>query len=99
MTSETTPDFSPTTASAARMYDYYLDGKDNWAADRDAAEKVAAVFPDIGVLARANRGFLLRTVRHLAEVEGLTQFIDVGAGIPTDPRPDVTAREVRSQVS
>jgi hypothetical protein len=69
----------------ARMYDYYLNGKDNYAADRDAAAKVLAAVPEIRAIARANRAFLHRAVRYLAEEKGIRQFLDIGTGIPTSP--------------
>ncbi|MDR8409891.1 SAM-dependent methyltransferase [Nonomuraea sp. 3-1Str] len=72
--------------SVARMYDYYLGGKDNFAADREAAEKMIELGLRMGndarQIARANRGFLGRAVRLLAE-RGITQFVDIGAGLPT----------------
>ena len=71
-----------TTANVARMYDYYLGGKDNFAADRQAADKILAVFPDTPVAARANRDFMRRAVRHLSGA-GITQFLDIGSGLPT----------------
>ncbi len=76
----------PTVPSAARMYDYYLGGKDNFPADREAAEQVIAVGRQRGADVRegavANRGFLVRGVRHLAEA-GMRQFLDLGTGLPT----------------
>jgi hypothetical protein len=77
----------------ARVYDYFLGGKDNFAADRLAAEKIAAVAPDTALLARANRGFLVRAVRLMAEA-GIRQFIDLGTGIPTSPNVHEVARSV-----
>ena len=68
--------------SAARMYDYYLGGSHNFAVDRAAADAVLAVIPDVPVGAQANRAFLRRAVRYLVEA-GVTQFIDIGSGIPT----------------
>lgn len=78
-------------ASPARMYDYYLGGKDNFPADRAAADKVIAEHPQQRQLARNNRGFLARAVGHLAEL-GIDQFIDVGTGIPTSPNVHEIAR-------
>jgi SAM-dependent methyltransferase len=69
------------TAHPARMYDYYLGGKDNYQVDRDAAEEVMAIMPQTRMAARANRAFLGRAVRHLAGL-GVRQFLDVGTGIP-----------------
>jgi hypothetical protein len=73
-----------TVPSAARIYDYLLGGKDNYVVDREAADKLLAVVPDQRVLARANRSFVIRAMRFLAE-RGLRQVIDVGTGIPTSP--------------
>jgi len=68
--------------SAARMYDYFLGGAHNFAVDRQAAEKVIAVHPDFPLMMRANRAFLRRAVAYLAD-QGVTQFLDIGSGIPT----------------
>jgi SAM-dependent methyltransferase len=76
------------------MYDYYLGGKTNYPADRDAAEQVLATSPYIRAAAQENRGFLRRTVRHLAEV-GLDQFLDIGTGIPTSPNLHEVVQAVR----
>ncbi|MGH3416005.1 MAG: SAM-dependent methyltransferase [Actinocrinis sp.] len=79
-------------AHPARMYDYYLGGKDNYQVDRDAAEGVLAVLPEGRDMARANRAFLGRTVRYLAG-RGITQFLDIGTGIPgPDNTNDVAHR-------
>jgi hypothetical protein len=75
----------------ARMYDYYLGGKDHWRADREAAEKILAVAPEARAMARANRGFLRRAVTYLVREKGVTQFLDVGTGIPTSPNVHQTA--------
>ena len=72
-----------TTPNIARMYDYMLDGKDNFAADRDAAEKLIAMMPQLPLVARANRAFLRRAVQALVTEYGIRQFIDVGTGLPT----------------
>jgi hypothetical protein len=68
--------------NVARMYDYYLGGYHNFAADREAAEKILAIFPDTPAAARTNRRFLQRAVRHLADA-GVRQFLDIGTGLPT----------------
>jgi hypothetical protein len=77
--------FRPHIPSPARMYDYYLGGKDNFAADRQAAEKVIAMMPDglVRMAAAQNRQFLIRAVRHLAGDLGIRQFLDIGTGLPT----------------
>lgn len=80
-----------TTPNHARVYDYFLGGKDNFAADRLAAEKIAQVAPDTALLARANRGFLSRAVRVMIE-SGVRQFLDLGTGIPTSPSVHEVAR-------
>jgi hypothetical protein len=68
--------------SPARMYDYFLGGHHNFPIDRKAAEEVIAAFPDMPVVAQANRAFLRRAVRFLVD-EGISQFLDIGSGIPT----------------
>ena len=70
-------------AHSARIYNYWLGGKDNFAADREAAEQAIAANPGIVADARANRLFLARAVRYLAADRGIRQFLDIGAGLPT----------------
>ena len=70
-------------AHHARVYDYMLGGKDNYAADRAAVEAVLKVWPDMPFTPRANRAFLGRVVRYLAGEAGIRQFLDIGTGIPT----------------
>jgi hypothetical protein len=70
-------------AHQARIYDYALGGKDNYAADREAAEKAREIWPEMAITARANRAFLGRAVRYLAGEAGIRQFLDIGTGIPT----------------
>lgn len=67
----------------ARMYDAYLGGKDNYAADREAVRQVLRAFPEVRAMARANRAFMQRAVRFLAGEAGIRQFIDIGTGIPS----------------
>lgn len=90
--------FDPTRPNVARVYDYLLGGKTNFAADRDEAARLLKVYPLLGDLAGENRQFLARAVRYVAR-QGVTQFIDVGAGLPTSPntheiaqQTDLTAR-------
>jgi S-adenosyl methyltransferase len=80
--------------SAARMYDYYLGGKDNYPADREAAEKVIAACPETRALARANRRFMTRAVWFLAE-HGIRQYLDLGTGLPTSPNVHDIARQIQ----
>src|SRR5579872_4436078 len=77
------PPFDVSVANQARIYDYLLGGKDNYAADRAAVDAVLKVAPELGFSARANRAFLGRAVRYLAAEAGIRQFLDIGTGIPT----------------
>ena len=85
--------FDPTMPNAARVYDYLLGGKDNFAADRQAAEALLTALPDAALAARTNRAFLAEAVRRVAE-QGVTQFVDIGAGLPTAPNVHDCARMV-----
>ncbi len=76
------PELDTTKAHQARVYDYWLGGKDNFPADRAAAEQAIRDFPGIRAGARAQRAFLGRAVRYLAGPAGLRQFLDIGTGIP-----------------
>jgi S-adenosyl methyltransferase len=87
------PDFDPSTPSIARIYDYLLDGKDNFAVDREVAEKLLAVAPLTVEVTRENRQFLARAVTWAAN-QGISQFIDLGCGMPTVPNTHETARAV-----
>ena len=69
-------------AHPARVYDYWLGGTDNFAADREAAERVLAAAPGLRYRVRANRAFLGRATRYLAAEAGIRQFLDIGTGIP-----------------
>jgi S-adenosyl methyltransferase len=75
--------FDSAVAHIARVYNYWLGGKDNYAADRAAGDRTMAVFPGIVTSARANRAFLRRAVRYLVTEAGVRQFLDIGTGIPT----------------
>jgi hypothetical protein len=75
--------FDTSVAHVARVYNYWLGGKDNFAADRAAGEQAIKAFPNIVLSARANRAFLARAVRFLATQSGIRQFLDVGTGIPS----------------
>src|SRR5262249_27383071 len=71
-----------TVAHSARLWNYLLGGKDNFAADREAAEQVLAFMPELVQSARFNRQFLGRAVRHLTAEAGVRQFLDIGTGQP-----------------
>jgi len=71
-------------AHVARVYDYLLGGKDNFAADRGAAEQAMRINPDIVSTVRANRAFLVRTTSYLVGQAGIRQFLDIGTGMPTN---------------
>ncbi len=71
------------TPNIARIYDYLLGGKDNFAADRQAARQLMEAIPDVAAIARDNRSFLGRVVRYLAVQGGVRQFLDLGGGLPT----------------
>ena len=88
------PAFDTSVAHQARMYDYWLGGKDNFAADRKAAEEALAAYPGMAHLARANRAFLARLVRYLAADVGIRQFLDIGTGIPTAGNTHEIAQDV-----
>jgi len=81
-------------AHPARIYDYWLGGKDNFAADREAGELVIASRPGLRESVRANRALLGRVVRLLAGELGLRQFLDVGTGIPTANNTHEVAQQV-----
>jgi S-adenosyl methyltransferase len=77
------PEFDTSVAHISRVYNYWLGGKDNFAADRELAEKFIAADPAVIAGVRANRAFLGRAVYYLAAEEGIRQFLDIGTGIPT----------------
>jgi hypothetical protein len=78
----------------ARMYDYYLGGKDNFEADRVAAEEIIRLVPVARTEAMTNRQFLRLAVRYLATDAGISQFLDIGVGLPTQGAVHEVAREV-----
>jgi len=77
------PEIDVTRPHAARIYDYMLGGKDNFAADRKVGDQVLAVWPAMRISTRENRNFLGRAVRYLAGEAGVGQFLDIGSGLPT----------------
>ncbi|HTU76350.1 MAG TPA: SAM-dependent methyltransferase [Trebonia sp.] len=80
--------------NAARVYDFFLGGKDNFAADRELAQKILAILPDTADVCQGNREFMQRAVRFLAGEAGIRQFLDIGAGLPTMGNVHEPAQEV-----
>jgi hypothetical protein len=83
-----------TKPSIARVYDFMVGGKDNFAVDRMAAERALAIIPDATEAGRACRAFLRRVVRYLAAEAGIRQFLDIGSGLPTKTNVHQVAHEV-----
>jgi S-adenosyl methyltransferase len=79
---------------SARIWNYWLGGKDNFAADRAVGDQVKAVYPEVVQVARASRAFLGRVVRFLTEEAGIRQFLDVGTGLPTADNTHEVAQSV-----
>jgi S-adenosyl methyltransferase len=92
-TAERFPAFDTAVPNVARMYDFMLGGKDNYASDRDAVGKLLAIAPETPRRAQSNRAFLGRAVRYVAG-QGVRQFLDVGAGLPTQENVHQVARSV-----
>jgi hypothetical protein len=86
--------FDISKAHQARIYDYYLGGKDNYESDRAAGDAYLKVYPDLVATAQANRAFLGRTVRYLVREAGIRQFLDIGTGIPTAGNTHEVAQEI-----
>jgi hypothetical protein len=91
------PTFDSSVAHIARVYNYWLGGKDNYAADRAAGDRTIAEFPGIVVSARANRAFLRRAVRFLVTEAGIRQFLDIGTGIPSSDNTHEVAQSLAPQ--
>jgi len=87
-------DIDMNTPNVARIYDYLLGGKDNFAADREAAKQLIAVTPYMAGVVRDNRAFIGRAVRYLAGEAGLRQFLDLGTGLPTQANVHEMAQEI-----
>jgi hypothetical protein len=86
--------FDTSVARQARIYDYLLGGKDNFAADREAAEQAIAAFPGLVAWARHNRAFLARAVRYLVSEAAIRQFLDIGTGLPTADNTHEVAQRI-----
>jgi SAM-dependent methyltransferase len=85
--------FDPRSPNIARVYSTLTGGKDNFECDRGAASKIAGISPDVPLIAAENKQFAVRATRWLAQ-QGITQFLDLGCGMPVDPNTHETAREV-----
>ncbi|MEV5411148.1 SAM-dependent methyltransferase [Thermopolyspora sp. NPDC052614] len=88
------PDIDTSKPHPARIYDYWLGGKHNYAADREVAEQFIKVLPKTRFGTRVNRRFLIDSVRWLAEEAGIRQFIDIGSGLPTQQNVHEVAQEI-----
>jgi len=88
------PKIDVTVPHSARIWNYWLGGKDNFAVDRAAGDQYRQVFPGVVDVARASRGFLIRSVRFLAGEAGVRQFLDVGTGLPTADNTHEVAQAV-----
>jgi hypothetical protein len=86
-----------TCPNVARIYDYLLGGKDNYAVDRQAASAIVQLVPTAAIDARENRQFMSRAVRYLAEEAGIRQFLDIGSGLPTMQNVHQVAQKVAPQ--
>jgi hypothetical protein len=83
MTGSQPPGVDTTVPNLARVYDYWLGGKDNFTVDREAGDRAIEAYPDLKLSVRANRAFLARAVRFLAGEAGIRQFLDIGSGLPS----------------
>ena len=88
------PEFNTGVAHPARVYDYFLGGKDNYSSDRELGDAIIAAMPSTLTAARANRAFLGRAVRYLVREAGIRQFLDIGTGIPTAGNTHEVAQSV-----
>ncbi|MET0419564.1 MAG: SAM-dependent methyltransferase [Actinoplanes sp.] len=87
-------ELQPDVPHAARIWNYWMGGTDNFDADRAAGDAVAQVYPEIVVMAQQSRKFLIRVVRHLAAEAGIRQFLDIGTGLPTMQNTHEVAQDV-----
>jgi O-methyltransferase involved in polyketide biosynthesis len=91
---EQPPKVDTTVAHTARIWNYWLGGKDHFAADREVGDQIRGFLPDIVASARADRAFLQRAVRHLVTEAGIRQFLDVGTGLPTADNTHQVAQSI-----
>ena len=93
---DVTPVYIDTTkASIARVYDAFLNGKDNYEVDREVLRRVQQVAPDAVRLGLDNRAFLIRVTRFIASQTGVTQFLDCGSGLPTAQNTHQVAQRIQ----
>src|SRR5690349_2585676 len=90
-------DLEPDIPHAARMWNYWMGGTDNFPADRATGDAVAQIYPEIALMARVSRQFLIRVVRYLAAEAGIDQFLDIGTGLPTMQNTHEVAQSVRPE--
>lgn len=88
------PEIDTSVPHSARVYDYWLGGKDNFAVDREMGEATIEAFPELPEVSRQNRAFLARAVRFLAGDAGIRQFLDIGTGLPTANNTHEVAQSV-----
>ena len=88
------PGLDVTKPNIARVYDAFLDGKDNFAADRDVVKLTLEIAPDAAAGAKANRALLRRMVRFMVGEAGITQFLDIGSGLPSRGNVHEIAHEI-----
>src|SRR3954469_15911193 len=91
---QSSPEIDTTVSHSARVWDYWLGGKENYPVDRVVGDRIAAMFPDIVEHARMDRAFLGRAVRYLAGEVGIRQFLDIGTGLPTVDNTHEVAQRV-----
>jgi len=91
------PRLDTSTAHSARVWNYLLDGKDNFAADREVGDMIMQLFPGIAHIARQQRRFLARAVRYLAGEAGIRQFLDIGTGLPTADNTHQIAQRIAAE--
>jgi len=90
-------DFDRSVPHSARVWNYWLGGKDNFQADREVGDRIRAVLPGVVDAAHGARGFLIRAVRYLAGDAGVRQFLDIGTGLPTGGNTHEVAQETASE--
>jgi SAM-dependent methyltransferase len=87
-------EFDTSVPQTARIWNYWLGGKDNFAVDRQVGDQIKQAFPDIEDNARASRGFLVRSVSYVTAEAGIRQFLDVGTGLPTADNTHEVAQRI-----